>query len=360
MTAACLAASTLAPSLSAQDVTYTSVSEMELGGALGRLLAVGMGDGVRETTYLQASRMRTDTERASVIWDFEADRMVTLNHDARQYTVMDLARFRENMAAMATAMSEGAAQPGVEPSGDVEPAEREAPAANLNVTIRTDRTGERRDVAGLASERVFLTLEMEGEVPPEEEGEESVRTSMVFLMDLWITQDFPRFSPFADDEELRESMREAWAEQSQALSDALAQNPDIQAGLDRTQAELEALEGTVMQGTTHLVVVPDGVQFDRAKVLASADKSLSSAAAGAAGAAAAESARGAARGLGRRLGGVFGGGGDDERQEAPEPEQRTILRVKTLITEVSWDGIAPEVFEVPEGYTEIEWRGMGG
>ncbi len=352
-----------------QSLRYTSQTSMELGGALGRALQGIPGlsstqSGDPETIYIFGNRMRTDTGSQSTILDLEVGRFLSVNHETREYILADLGDLAGVFAGADAATSEAMEELEMtleEIRAELEAAreEMEEEGIEMNVRISTDRTGERSTLQGLDVERVLLTLEIETLV--EQEDDAPLEGSFVVLSDLWTAPGTSAELEAATElwQALGESLAETSTMQSMAsLEQAFALDPRIELAMEENREAIEALDGLAMKSTTHFVLVPPGLSFDREAVLAEAERSLSDDLREGAG----EQARGAAAGAARdavrgRLGGMFGrGGGDEEEEEEPEeetPAQGTVLRIVQEITEFDRSALSADLFDAPADYRPV-------
>jgi hypothetical protein len=328
----------------AQHVRYSSISTVELGGSLGRVMQLvpGFGDPVRETVSITSTHMRTDQEDDSSIMSAENGAITYLDHEAKTYWTMS---FAEMLAGLAGGVK-GPEGQAVEPQ-ELEQEAAQPDSVHYEVHVSTDRTGRTERVAGYEAEQVFLTVEIEGEARSEA-GDSTIEGSLYVLSELWLSEEFPGH-------EVEQAFQQAWAEQvmqgfevpeesARDMGAVYAQDPRLREGIERMAEELQGLRGTALRTVAHFVVVPEGVEFDREAVLRDADRSLSEDVGAAA-------ARGAVDGARRRLGGLFGGGNRD-REDEPELKQAVVMRVKTEILDVDLATLMPDLFQPPADYTE--------
>lgn len=329
-----------------QDVTYTTVSKVELGGTLGRVMNLfsGFGDPTRETVYYKGPHMRSDDDedRSSTIMSAEDGSIVWADHESRTYWRMTVDEMLAGLDDVRADMDEAAEEARAEAD-----AARETPddSVRWDIHVSTDRTGKRERIAGYEAEQMFVTVEIEGQAYSTE-ADSTVRGSLIVLTELWLSEEFPGHAA-------EQAFREAWAgrfaheadfeAESEGWSMVFAHDPRIREGLERMETELAQVRGTALRSVAHFVTLPDGVRFDRGKVLDDADRSLVADVGDAA-------ARGAARGVRRRIGGLFGG--DDDEDEQPEPEQIVVMRVTTEIEDVRVESLDASLFAPPAGYTE--------
>jgi len=323
----------------AQDIQYGTVSKVELGGSLGRVMRLvsGFGDPIHETVWITQTRMRTDTEENGSIMNADDGTITFLDHGSETYWTMD---FLEMLEGMTQAMAGAEAVPAE--ADQMEPGARDS--VHYEVHLSTDRTGRRESVAGYQAEQVFLTVEIEGEAYAEE-GDSTVKGSLFVLSELWLSEEFPGH-------EVERAFHEAWAarlaqsyelpkQDERDMEPVFAHDPRLQEAMERLEVEMRELQGTALRSVSHFVVVPEGVEFDREAVLRDADKSLAADVGEAA-------ARGVVSGARRRLGGLLG----RNREEQPELKQAIVMRISNEIENVELRQLGAEPFQPPARYTE--------
>ncbi len=331
--------------VTAQDIHYTTVSKAEFGGSLGRMMKLtGSADPTTEVTYIKGNRLRTDAgEKSSTITDFGDGVLTWLNHDSKTFYSMSIA----DMTAVAQQLAAGYTSDSLEPNQ----ASQDEPQVTYDIKLSTDKTGKKEKLHGSQVEQIILTMEIEATEVAEQEDSALVGT-MVVLTDLWMSTDFPAY-------EAMQRMEAEWGKQWQAkyagantggMDQATQTDPRIGAAMEKLGKELDNLEGIALKSTTHFVLVPPGAKFDRKKALKDADKNLADDAAGAAANEAVKSAEGAVSGI---TGGMFG----KSKPKEPKPEQSTVMRVTSEVTEVETVLLQDEVFEVPPNYTEVKLEG---
>jgi hypothetical protein len=338
----CAALPWLAPAAAGQDVRYTTVSKGEFGGALGRWMKLfGGSSDMQEVTSIKGGKLRTDTEDNSTVLDLDAGALTWMDHESRTYATMTFAQAVERANAMMKDMEDSVAAA----RADMEEA-RKPENVRYEVRFSTDRPGKTATIAGYGAEQVFLQVEIEAipiRQPDETEEEANQRAgTLVVLSEQWLSTAFPGYAA-------RQAQAEKWAEAlggteapSKEMVQAYQFDPRIQEGFEKLAEELKGIEGEALRGVTHVVGVPHGVTFDRAAVLRDANKKLTDDVAGAA----ANEAKKAVSGI---TGGLFG---KKKEAEPPRPQQATIMRLRTEVTECSTAALADAVFAVPAGYTE--------
>ena len=361
-----------APDTAAQEapreLRYSTVSEVEFGGTLGRMMRAWPGDQneVRETVWISGPRTRTDTEHSSTIMDLEARRYTVLDHETKTYWTVDLSDWEVAMRQMAASMAEGAEEARAEDAQRRAEAGDEEAIRRLEIDLSTERTGDRREISGYDTERVFVTLEMKAEyidAAADSAHPEMQEGTVVILNEMWLTDEpllaLPEDLDIEGYREMSADAMDDWA----ALEQAYANDPEMRVAFDRSRAALEDLEGTAVESTIFWVSVPPDKEFDLQKALDDRDRSLFDDVAAAAAESAKESAKDAAENAVKsRLGGLGGGlfGGDDDEEEEIELVQYTFMRIKTRLEEMERGGVPASIFEIPEGYTERVIEPMEG
>lgn len=332
----------------AQDVRYATVSKLELGGSLGRVMRLvpGLGDPIRETLSISGTRMRTDGDDQATIMNADDGTITYLDHETKTFWTMDVAEMLAGLGQAFAGLDRAVVAAEVEAEAEVEAdAAPTADSVHYEIHISTDRTGRTEHVAGYPAEQVFVTVEIEGEAYSEE-GDSTVRGSMYVLSELWLSEEFPGH-------QAEQAFREAWAarlseayqlpeEDARNMEAVFAHDPRLREGLEQMEAEMRELRGAILRSVLHFVVVPDGVEFDREAVLRDADRSLAADVGQAV-------VRGALAGARRRLGRF---GRRNREPEKPKPQQAVVMRIKTEIEDVDVGALADELFEPPPDYTE--------
>lgn len=370
-----------------RSLQWTESTRLEVPGALGAFLEAIPG--VMETRiseygiHVQGDRLRRDEGTTSTIIDLEEARWTLLDHEARAYTTMTLEEMGEAAAETAEVLDEAleGAREGMEESleevraqsaearGELRRSMAEA-REHMEVRIDARATGDRQTIEGFSADRHLITAEIDlgGEAVAgvESEGQGTI----VFLVELWKTDDFPDADALeeawteraAEDPAFQEVMQEM-AASFEPLADALdfsslaAWDPRVAVGLDALAGTFEALQGRTLKQVVNVAVVPEGAEFREEALLAWEPESMGDVLQAEAGEAAREAGREAAKKAMGRLGGMFGGG--DEGEEEEPPVVRPLLRIVTETVNVR--DAAPEagLYEPPAVYTERELSAPG-
>lgn len=338
----------LALPATAQDLTYTETTRMEMGGMMGSIMSMmGGDDDQTQTVYLKDGRMRRDDEDTSTIMDFSTGDVTILNHADRTFMRMN---FREMIEGMTGQVEDARAR------ADSVQAEMEAEGQEMpeyEVTFSLDRTGETETVSGYDAEQVLMVIEFEGQVDEEAQQQNPFAgMRMAMVTEMWLSTEFPEWTVMQD---LRDELQEAWGSEGMFGGDTgmegmAAMGPGMGArfevAMEQQREALEELEGTPVRTVMSWVSLAPDAELDPRAVVEQ-DVGGGDAAGGAA-----EAARSA-------LSGLFGGGDEDEEEEQGPPGQSVIMRTFTELGDVETGPVDPSVFQVPEGYTERQMQMPG-
>jgi hypothetical protein len=343
-----------------RSLSWTEQSRVEMPGTMGLILrAVGGASTVetRQGLHIQGRTMIQEDDDNAVVVDLDQGRYLIVDH--RDRTFLSLT-FDEIVEVGREALS-GATTPADDARAEMEQMREEMRQAleenqaRMTVRVRAENTGRRQTLeGGINAVQHALTTEFELTAVPEG-VEEREGGTMVMVTELWQTTDVPSM----------DAMMEAWARElasgphRQLLTDLQADaeetqqlmasvlgawNPEIGAGLVELAEAIGRIEGTSVRSVTTVAMVPLGVEYDRAQLMAwepaSMGAQLTGAAAGAARAAATDAARGALRGLSR---GALGRGGDTQPDPAPARTAQPLFRMITTKQNVRYEESSRDV-----------------
>ncbi len=326
----------------AQGVTYREVSRTELSGTAGKVLKVLSGGMKSEQTVsIGDGKMRTDSEGSSTILDTQAKRWIFLDHEKKQYYAMSLDDMMESMSQMGAQMKEAAAQ---QPAQAQRGTAADSSGIEWSFDLAVDRTGRKEQVSGYPAEEVLLTLKIQGKGTDQETGD-TASMNMVLLNDLWMSTDAALTSAMKEfGAGMSEAARESGASMTAGMEEAFGQDPRIKAGMEKAAKEAAKLEGIQLKGTTYVVLLPPGTEFDRQLALEGPRKKEGSGASDA-----------AKKAVSNKLGGLLGRKPKEEpTEETPAaPQQATLMTTTTEVTSIDVGPVPADRFAVPAGYTEV-------
>lgn len=315
-------------SLSAQDVQYKSTSSVEFGGPLGSIMKMaakigGSSGEMVQTTYLKDLKMRSDMEKSSSIIDLDAGKIININHGKKEYAEMTFAEMQAMMAKAA-------------------PQSQQKSSSNMETKIDVDvDDGEKGDVNGVSAQRYFVTTTIT--VTPTEEARKKgeVGGQMVMLYDMWLTKD--------GQYRATHNFNKAWAEKmggmgERSLAILFGQYPQAQEGLKKAAEKMKDMDGAPAKTTMYFVALPEGMKFDRDKLLnAPAEPAKKKGGFGSMLKAAAANAAGANT-----------GNSGDSNKPAQQPEQALLFKSVMNISDVKTTSIDASMFAPPAGYKQVK------
>lgn len=325
----------------APHVRYRSTTSMNLGalGTVARLLGKDV-ENVSETISISGLRQRTDQGDQSTIMDLEQDRMITIDHKKKQYSVLTFEEMARQMEAAVDKMKEQRETASASASADNSAASSGDPEAEVDFTfdMDMDETGIVESVNGLPSEQVLLTVKTEFEVEAEDDQQEmqSVRGIMYALVDTWTTKEIAgsetmRKFQMAMAQKMGEQVQEAGM--GEALG-AISQDPRLAASMEKAAEEMEKLDGMTVRSTMHLILAPEGQALDMEAALRPPTGD--------------DPDRAAA--MAQMAENMEAGASD----AGAVTQQMTLLRVTTQVSDLQIDPIPAEFFDIPDGYSEVE------
>jgi hypothetical protein len=341
--------------LSAQDLSYTTVTSVEFGGAMGMMMQMMPQAGMetREAVYIKGSLMRTDDEGTSTIVDATAGQYTMLDHESRTYYTITLADMQQQMEMAQERMAQAMGNP----EAGMGPGMAPGPEGSFETQVSTERTGRTRDFGGYSAEQVLITMEM---VPtsPEAQQYAAMAGTTVLFTELWLSEDFPGAAEYREAQERvgQAFLEGGGADMAGGMSQLMMGNANMKEAFEKNWEEMKNMEGVPVRTTTHMVTVPAGMEFDPGAVLAAEDQPLEAGEMPSM----AEAARGA---LGRAMGGMLGRRNREEADpEIPAgPTTQTItMRSVSSIEDIKTEPLPDDLFQPPPEYTERQPEWMRG
>jgi hypothetical protein len=331
---AVFSAAVLAAPVLAQDVEYTTVGKVELGGVLGTFARLGgAGDETTTKVYIKGGMMRTDADKSSTIVDLENGRFISLDHNARTYTIMTFAQMAQ-MAEEAAAKAKGEGQ---KAEGKPETAEKPEGEVDLDYKLDIQATGEKQKINGYDSERYFMTMETEATVTPEG-GEAEKAGKLVVFTDVWNAQNAPVEQALKDFHAKSPEAARRNADSMKGMMAVFASKPEVSKAMEEAGKEMAEMSGFGIRETMYMVIVPPELTFDREATLAVKPK--------------ASGGDKAKKALGGLLSGKLGGKKDEPSEEEGKPAQFTLAKVTSEVKDMKLTALSADLFGPPADYKE--------
>ena len=324
----------------AQDVQYSSVTKVDLGGGMNAIMKMAGASEVKETTSIQGKKLRSDTDKSSTIFDLDNGRYIVIDHAAKTYMSVPLA----DMARVATSSVRGVR---AERSNDKlkgTAVDSAGNKADFVVDLKIDPTGERRNVNGYDAQRLIVTMETNVRVTPQGESQSQEAGTLVILMDTWNANTGPAADAVRAWEKAasKEMAAAAFGGNKTNLGAAFPGNPGVAEAMQKANEEAQKAEGIAVKSTMHLVFVAPGAKFDRALALKESE-----------GSGAGEKAKSGLKGM---LGRALEKSQQQQQQQASTEQktQGTFAKVVTDVRDVRTTSLPASTFEIPAGYREIK------
>jgi hypothetical protein len=333
-----------APSAVAQDVQYETVTRMSVPGAAGTALrmAARLSGAPLETvekTFISGNRMRTDVDGSSTIIDLDAATITFLDHQQRTFTTVSF----EQMTAAAMVAAQEVEAAAMEAREGRQEAGPDQADVRLTFRLNVDTPGERDRLNGYTAERVFVTMEAEGEAPVEEGGAPEGAGTFVVLSDLWVSTEVPAYTAQQAFGEASAHVHAAAASSlADALTAALAEDPQMKVAFEQAAAEADRLDGMPLRSTMTFVAVPVGMTFDREAAINPEAGTGVAAAVG----------RAALGGLRQRAAAAVGRQAEQRAEQPDDARQRTLFTVTSEVRSMSTSPLPAATFAIPSGYSE--------
>lgn len=330
----------VAPAAIAQDVQYSTVTKVDLGGAMNAMMRMAGGNEFKETAYIKGKKLRSEDDKRATIFDLDNGRYIVIDKEAKTYTSVPIA----DMAAVATSAVRGMKTEASKDQLKGTAVDSAGNKADFIVDLKVEPTSQRRDINGHAAERMFVTMETNVHVTPQGQAASEEAGTLVILMDTWNAKAGPASDAVRAWEQAASKELAAAAFGSRAnLGPAMAANPGMADAMKKAQEEAQKVEGIAVLSTMHLVIVAPKQKFNRALALGEPEG----------GAAPQEQRRGGLRGMiGKAI----------ETQRAQPKEQKneeqatqgTLAKVRTEMRDIRTASLPDNLFEIPAGYREVK------
>jgi len=341
LTVVALLAALAAPAANAQDVQYSTVTKVDLGGGMNAILRVAGASEVKETAYIKGKKLRSDGDKQSTIFDLDNSRYIFINHAEKTYTSVPLA----DMAMVATSAVRGMKVDASKDQLKGTATDSAGNKADFTVDVKVDPTKQRRNINGNDAEQVLVTMETNVQVTPQGQTQSEEAGTLVILMDTWNANTGPASDAVRAWEQAasKEIAAAAFARRGTNLGAISAANPGMAEAMKKAQEEAQKVDGIAVLSTMHLVIVAPGKQFDRDLALTGSKG----------GAAPQEQKRGGLRGM---IGKAIESRGQQQQEQKPAEEktQGTLAKVTTEIRDVKTTSVPDSMFEIPAGYREVK------
>jgi hypothetical protein len=309
--------------MSSADVVQESTTKMSFKGALGTAMKLlGASKPIHTATYYKGNLYRSDVmdKRGrltdSQIIDLDREVIFNIQHKRKRYTEMTFDEMKAMMQAGAERVEKA------RESGD-------APKGEWSFKVDIDRPGDTQNLAGYDTEKVILTLLIEGEVADENDPSQTYTAKMTVTSDLWLTKQIPAGAKEMQNFHQTFMKKLGFDLQSEGMAAVLeqimAQNVQLADAIEKLEKEKGKLEGFPL--LTNTVFQTEG----EAPKSAEAEESE-------------KSVRGVLRGLGRKV----------LKSKKKESGPTVLLETEIAVQKFEAAPVEADLFKVPEGFTKVK------
>ena len=329
----------VATAANAQDVQYTTVTKVDLGGGMNAIMKMAGASEVKETAYIKGKKLRSDIDKQSTIFDIDNSRYIVINHTDRTYMSVPLA----DMARVATSSMRGMKADASSDKMKGTAVDSAGNKADFTVDVKVEPTKERRNINGNDAERVLITMETDVEVTPQGETQSQKAGKLVILMDTWNANTGPASDAVrAWEQAASKELAAAAFGRRGNVGPAMGTSPKMAEAMKKASEEAQKIDGIAVKSTMHLVIVAPEQKFDRALALNETQ-----------GGAAAEKPRGLRGMIGRAIESQTKQQESKPSADQQQQTQGTLAKVVTEIRDVRSTSVPASMFEFPAGYREV-------
>ena len=304
------------------DFSYDQSSKITGGAMASMMKVVGVfsrsaREPVRTSVVVKGDRMAHLSTNSGTIIDLASESITEVNFREKTYSVLTFAQMAQLLDQMAkkTAKESGG-------------------KAEVNFKASVKESGQTRQISGLATREVILTLVMEGT-----DKESGQKGSMTVTSNMWLAKDVPGYGEVQAFNQ-RMAQKLAWMPGSNALAQGRG---DMAKAFGDLQKESAKMEGVPVLQTVTMGGAAEGQPSGQAAPKKEEQRES-------------PSIGGALKGLGG-----LGGFGRRKKEEPKQQEQpaasggtASLLEMTTETTNFSTAAVDPAKLQVPAGFRQVE------
>jgi hypothetical protein len=275
-------------------------------------------------------------ERASVI-DLDSETITEINYQKKTYSVVTFAEMKQAMEQAMQRMRNAPQQP-QQPQQE---SQGQKPDVKTDFKLDVKETGQTREIAGLQTKEVILTMKVEGT-----DQQSGNKGAMVVISDMWLAPKIPGYDEIA---RFHRRMAEKMAWTPDSGMNAMMGRPDMARAMENMRKEGSKMNGTpvltVMKMTGSAEGQPDSASDTQTSTQQSKPQPKPD--------------------LGTLLGGKFGGFGRKKKQDdsqssaTPPPSDNasgsgSLMEMTTETSGFSSAPVDPSRFSPPAGFKKVE------
>jgi hypothetical protein len=275
-------------------------------------------------------------ERASVI-DLDSETITEINYQKKTYSVVTFAEMKQAMEQAMQRMKNAPQQP-----QQPQESQEKKPDVKTDFKLDVKETGQTKEIAGLQTKEVILTMKMEGT-----DQQSGNKGAMVVISDMWLAAKIPGYDEIAKFHR-RMAEKMAWTPDSGGMN-AMMARPDMARAMENMRKEGSKMNGTPVLTVMKMTGSAEGQPSENSDTQTSSQQSKPQ----------------PKPDLGTLLGGKFGGFGRKKKQDdsqassTPPPSDNasgsgTLMEMTTETTGFSSAPVDPSRFSPPAGFKKVE------
>jgi hypothetical protein len=292
---------------------------------------------LQSTVAVKGNRMlHGNKERASVI-DLDSETITEINYQKKTYSVMTFAEMKQAMEQAMQRMKNAPQQP-----QQPQESQEKKPDVKTDFKLDVKETGQTKEIAGLQTKEVILTMKMEGT-----DQQSGNKGAMVVISDMWLAAKIPGYDEIAKFHR-RMAEKMAWTPDSGGMN-AMMARPDMARAMENMRKEGSKMNGTPVLTVMKMTGSAEGQPSENSDTQTSSQQSKPQ----------------PKPDLGTLLGGKFGGFGRKKKQDdsqassTPPPSDNasgsgTLMEMTTETTGFSSAPVDPSRFSTPAGFKKVE------
>jgi hypothetical protein len=299
-----------------------------------------LGGEQKEKVSVYGHLKRVDEDDTSTITDVDNRRMIFLNHDKDEYSVMTF----EEMAEMIDEMTAWGKAKVDEKKAEME-ADEDVPEYTADFDLEVHDTGKKKKIDGNEAKQKVMIIETIFQ-PKDEAAADSLPSGSFYVVtDMWQAEDIPEMAVETEfNRSLGEAMGREMMETNMAsvMSQLLESDPRVGEAMEKAKEELGNMEGVTLESTMYFVTVPAGMDLDWEQAIGEKEE---------------ENGGGGFGGFMKQAAKAAGvDAGDDDGEEKSEPEQATLFSMERKIEDISDKERDLDYYQIPSDYDQVEYE----
>ncbi len=226
------------------DVKTQEKSLMKFGGALGKMVSMfggkGMREGIVSTIAVKGDRKARVTDKTEQIIDLKEEKIYDINLDDKSYTVTTFAEMRKKMEDAREAAKKRQQERAGKEEDKTAKKDEQQPQYDIDFDLKD--TGEKKTIAGYDTHEVVMTITVreKGKTLDESGG-------VVLTADMWMAPEIPEMKEISEFD--RRYFQQLYGpmmstQEMQQFAAAVAAHPGMKDAMARFNKEKVDMKGT--------------------------------------------------------------------------------------------------------------------